>query len=109
MLLKVALIPCSLHLALLVCGSLCQLPVRLRSRTNRWYDGRRDIIASTQSALTYLEHLYDRFDDWELALAAFNAGQGRVRRAIQKNAAQGSLQSSGLNLPKETMAYVPRW
>ena len=63
---------------------------------NWWYDGRRDIIASTQSALTYLEHLYDRFDDWELALAAFNAGQGRVRRAIQKNAAQGSLQSSGI-------------
>lgn len=76
---------------------------------NWWYDGRRDVVASTRSALTYLEHLYDRFDDWELALAAFNAGQGRVRRAIQKNAAQGkSTRFWDLNLPKETMAYVPK-
>ena len=50
-----------------------------------WYDGRRDIIASTEAAVRYLTYLHDLFDDWLLSLAAYNAGEGRVRRAIARN------------------------
>lgn len=72
---------------------------------NDWYDGRRDIIASTDAALNYLEYLHNRFDDWYLALAGYNAGQGNVSRAQRKNPNAGFFD---LRLPKETRAYVPR-
>ncbi len=72
---------------------------------NDWYDGRRDIIASTDAALDYLEYLNKRFDDWYLALAGYNAGQGNVSRAQRKNPGAGFFD---LRLPKETRAYVPR-
>jgi len=72
---------------------------------NDWYDGRRDIIASTDAALNYLEDLHERFDDWYLALAGYNAGQGNVNRALRKNPGAGFFD---LRLPKETRAYVPR-
>ena len=51
---------------------------------NSYYDGRRDVIASTQAALDFLEDLHRRFDDWSLALAAYNAGGGTVSKAIRK-------------------------
>lgn len=55
-------------------------------KQNWWYDGRRDIHASTQAALKYLENLNKLFDgDWLLALAAYNSGSGTVQRAIRKN------------------------
>ena len=74
-----------------------------------WYDGRRDIIASTDAALTYLQQLYKRFDDWELALAAYNAGGGTVSLAIKKNRRQGKPTDFwSLKLPAETTAYVPK-
>lgn len=76
---------------------------------NWWYDGRRDPVASTSAALTYLTQLHQRFDDWLLALAAYNAGPARISRAIKKNHAvnkQGDYWS--LKLPKETRRYVPR-
>ncbi len=75
-----------------------------------WYDGRRDVIASTEAALTYLESLHQLFDDdWELALAAYNAGQGTVMRAIRRNAQQGlPTDYWNLPLPRETRHYVPR-
>ncbi len=48
---------------------------------NWWYDGRRDIITSTQAALTYLQHLHQQFHgDWLLAIAAYDAGEGRVKK-----------------------------
>lgn len=74
-----------------------------------WYDGRRDIVASTQAALDYLERLYELFADWELALAAYNAGEGTVGRAIRANHGKG-LPTDYWNLPlsNETKAYVPR-
>jgi len=72
---------------------------------NDWYDGRRDIIASTDAALTYLTDLNKRFGDWYLALAGYNAGQGNVSRAQRKNPGAGFF---ALRLPKETQAYVPR-
>jgi len=77
---------------------------------NWWYDGRRDVIASTEGALTYLESLSRRFDDdYELALAAYNAGGGRVNSARRRNANQGQPTDYwSLTLPRETQHYVPK-
>ncbi len=75
-----------------------------------WYDGRRDIVASTRAALDYLQQLNRRFDgNWELALAAYNSGGGTVSRALRKNRSQGRPTNYwALDLPRETEAYVPR-
>lgn len=75
-----------------------------------WYDGRRDIAASTQAALKYLEKLNTDFDgDWLLTLAAYNAGEGTVLRAVKKNRQAGKpIDFWSLDLPRETEAYVPR-
>ncbi|GAA5219261.1 LysM peptidoglycan-binding domain-containing protein [Corallincola platygyrae] len=77
---------------------------------NWWYDGRRDIAASTDAALDYLEYLNRYFKgDWLHALAAYNSGEGRVRSAIRKNKRQGKPTDFwSLSLPKETRAYVPK-
>lgn len=76
---------------------------------NWWYDGRRDVLASTDAALTYLTQLHRRFDDWHLALAAYNAGGGNVNRALRHNRqAGGNGTFWELNLPAETRAYVPK-
>ncbi|GGO80592.1 lytic transglycosylase [Marinobacterium nitratireducens] len=79
-------------------------------RTSWWYDGRRDIVASTDAALTYLEQLNKRFDgDWLLALAAYNAGGGTVSKAIKRNRKKGKPTDYwSLDLPRETEAYVPK-
>ena len=75
-----------------------------------WYDGRRDIVASTRAALAYLDQLNKDFDgDWFLALAAYNAGSGRVRSAIRRNRNAGKpVDFWHLALPAETRSYVPR-
>jgi membrane-bound lytic murein transglycosylase D len=75
-----------------------------------WYDGRRDIIASTDAALDYLTQLHQRFNnDWLLALAAYNAGSARVRRAIRNNRnARKPDDFWHLSLPAETKSYVPK-
>lgn len=77
---------------------------------NWWYDGRRDIVASTDAALTYLSSLHKRFDnDWLLALAAYNSGQGTVAKAIAKNRRRGKPTDYwSLDLPRETKSYVPK-
>ena len=72
---------------------------------NKGYDGRRDIVASTDAALTYLERLNKRFDNWLLAVAAYNAGGGTVSKAIRRG---DSRDFFALKLPRETRAYVPR-
>ena len=78
-------------------------------KQNWWYDGRRDVYASTQSALRYLESLDREFNDWSHALAAYNAGSGNVRRAIRQNRARNKeIDFWNLDLPKETQAYVPK-
>lgn len=78
-------------------------------KQNGWYDGRRDIIAATDAALDYLSKLHDQFGTWELALAAYNCGEGCVARAIAKNQAQGlPTDYLSLNLPTETRHYVPK-
>ena len=76
---------------------------------NWWYDGRRDVVASTDAAIRYLQRLHAMFDnDWLLALAAYNSGEGRVRRAIAKNRRAGKPTDFwSLSLPKETRSYVP--
>ena len=75
-----------------------------------WYDGRRDIHASTQAALDYLENLGKEFNgNWLHALAAYNAGSGNVRRAIRENERKGKPTDFWhLPLPRETQAYVPK-
>jgi membrane-bound lytic murein transglycosylase D len=75
-----------------------------------WYDGRRDIYASTQAALDYLTYLGSFFDNnWFYAIAAYDAGEGTVQEAINHNASKGkSTDFWVLSLPQETHAYVPR-
>tara|TARA_R110000751_G_scaffold49002_1_gene109321 strand:+ start:50409 stop:52052 length:1644 start_codon:yes stop_codon:yes gene_type:complete len=75
-----------------------------------WYDGRRDVLASTQGAIDYLNYLVEMFDgNWLHALAAYNSGEGRVQRAIRKNKKVGKPSDFwNLDLPKETRAYVPK-
>ena len=77
---------------------------------NWWYDGRRDVPASTKAALDYLTYLHKRFDgDWLHALAAYNSGFGRVGKAIRKNKKLGKKTDFwSLKLPRETKAYVPK-
>ncbi len=79
-------------------------------RQTRFYDGRRDITASTTAALDYLTKLHDMFNgDWLLALAAYNAGEGTVSRAIERNEKLGlPTDYWNLPLPAETQAYVPK-
>ncbi len=70
-----------------------------------WYDGRRDPVDSTTAALDYLTYLHDEFGDWLLAIAAYNGGEGRVRRALSDSP---NADFFDLDLPKETKRYVPR-
>lgn len=78
--------------------------------SNWWYDGRRDLRDSTRVALDYLQALHQEFDgDWMLTLAAYNAGKGRVGRAMSRNRARGQPTDYwSLKLPRETRKYVPR-
>lgn len=74
-----------------------------------WYDGRRDIYAATTAALDYLTVLHNMFGDWQLALAAYNWGEGSVQRAIARNQAKGlPTDYASLNMPAETRHYVPK-
>ncbi len=79
-------------------------------KQNWWYDGRRDVGASTKAALDYLQALHDEFGgDWLLALAAYNSGPGTVEHAINVNRRHGRPTDFWhLDLPAETRAYVPR-
>ena len=79
-------------------------------KQNWWYDGRRDIIAATGAAIAFFKYLDEQFDgDWLHALAAYNAGPGRVQRAIKRNKKLGKPTSFWhLDLPRETQNYVPR-
>lgn len=83
---------------------------RFGIRQTWWYDGRRDVVASTQGALDYLTYLNNMFDgNWLHALAAYNSGEGRVLRAIKQNRKAGKPTDFwSLDLPRETRAYVPK-
>ena len=79
-------------------------------KSNWWYDGKKDVLASTEAALKFLSYLHQKFDeDWLLAMAAYNTGPTRVNRAIRKNKMQDKgIRFWDLDLPKETTAYVPK-
>jgi membrane-bound lytic murein transglycosylase D len=76
---------------------------------NWWYDGRRDIVDSTNAALDYLAKLYEMHGDWQLALASYNWGENAVGRAIAKNKAAGKpTDYASLSMPAETRHYLPK-
>jgi membrane-bound lytic murein transglycosylase D len=80
-------------------------------KQNWWYDGRRDIIESTHAAISYLDSLAQQFDgDWELALAAYNAGPGKIRSAVRYNKKKKRKTDFWhlTKIRKETRSYVPK-
>jgi membrane-bound lytic murein transglycosylase D len=79
-------------------------------KQNAWYDGRRDVYASTRAAASFLQDLGETFDgDWCLALASYNYGKGNIGKAIERNEYNGrSTDYWSLDLPQETEDYVPR-
>ena len=77
---------------------------------SRWYEGRRDVVQSTAAAATYLAYLNKQFSgNWMHALAAYNSGEGAVRKAIRKNRRLGKTTDFwSLRLPRETKNYIPQ-
>jgi membrane-bound lytic murein transglycosylase D len=69
-----------------------------------WHDERRDFIKSTHAAAKFLKHLYEKFGSWELALAAYNGGPGRIDRTIRR---QKTTNFWDMDLRKQTEDYVP--
>jgi membrane-bound lytic murein transglycosylase D len=79
-------------------------------KQNQWYDGRRDVVASTTAALDMMQNLNKMFGgDWLLTIAAYNSGEGRVMQAVKANKAKGRPTDFwSLALPRETSIYVPK-
>ena len=78
-------------------------------KQNVFRDDRRDVLASTRAALDYLQKLHGMFGDWHLALAAYNWGEGSVKRAIASNRRAGRpTDYASLRMPNETAYYVPK-
>ncbi len=78
-------------------------------RQNLFRDDRRSVLDSTRAALDYLQRLHGMFGDWQLALAAYNWGQGNVARAIERNRRAGlPTDYLSLRIPQETREYVPK-
>jgi len=76
---------------------------------NWWLDQRRDIIASTNAALDYLQNIYEMHGDWHLALASYNWGENAVAKAVARNQANGlPTDYLSLSMPGETRYYVPK-
>lgn len=77
-------------------------------RIDSWVDERMDMEKSTQAAADYLRDLYDLFDSWELAAAGYNAGEDKVRSAMEKFKISDFWEISEYTLPGETRDYVPK-
>nr|WP_297524336.1 transglycosylase SLT domain-containing protein [uncultured Roseateles sp.] len=79
-------------------------------KQNIFRDDRRDVLASTKAALDYLQRLNKLFDgDWQLALAAYNWGQGNVSKAVARNQKAGlPIDYDSLRMPDETRYYLPK-
>lgn len=74
---------------------------------NSYVDERYDPIKATEAACQYLSALYDMYGDWDLALAAYNAGPGNVNKAIRRSGGQTNYWNIRKNLPRETQGYLP--
>ncbi len=72
-----------------------------------YVDDRSDVLKATKAACEYLQDLYKRFNDWDLVLAAYNAGPGNVSKAIRKSGGMRNYWNIRKYLPKETRNYVP--
>jgi peptidoglycan lytic transglycosylase D len=82
---------------------------RFDLKQNSWYDGRRDIVDSTDAALDYLTALHRRYGDWQLVLASYNWGENAVARAVARNRKAGKpTDYSSLKMPAETRNYLPK-
>lgn len=84
---------------------------RYNLKQDWWRDERRDVVSSTTAALDYLQTLYTQFGDWQLALAAYNWGEGAVQRAVDRAKAKGEptdYASLTAKMPAETAGYVPK-
>jgi membrane-bound lytic murein transglycosylase D len=80
-----------------------------RLTQNVFRDERRDVLQSTDAALDYLQRLYNQFGSWDLALAAYNWGEGNVSKAQKRNLAAGlPTDYLSLKMPNETRNYVPK-
>ena len=77
-------------------------------RIHSYIDERKDVKKSTQAALEYLTNLYRRYDDWTLALAAYNCGPGNINKAIRKAGGKKDFWEIRKYLPKETRRYLPK-
>ncbi|MDY0747157.1 transglycosylase SLT domain-containing protein [Paucibacter sp. R3-3] len=78
-------------------------------KQNIFRDDRRDVLASTRAALDYLNRLHDMFGDWQLALAAYNWGQGNVQKSIARNQKRGlPTDYDSIQMPDETRYYLPK-
>ncbi len=77
---------------------------------NWWKDERRDPVKSTGAAASYLKDLYKMFGSWNLAMAAYNAGEGRIQKAMKRSGADDYWDLLGTNhIRTETKEYVPRF
>ena len=76
---------------------------------NNYVDDRSDPLKSTKAAAAYLKQLYRIFDNWDLALAAYNSGPGNVSKAIRRSGGYTNYWNIRPYLPKETADYVPRF
>ncbi len=75
-------------------------------KVSSYVDERSDVLKSTEAACKFLKKLYEIFDDWDLALAAYNSGPGNVTKAIRRSGSKNYWNLRGF-LPRETASYVP--
>ena len=74
---------------------------------NSYVDERSDLDKSTKAACEYLTRVYNRFEDWDLALASYNSGPGNVSKAIRRSGGNKNYWNIRSFLPRETAGYVP--
>lgn len=79
----------------------------MKLEINSYVDERSDPIKSTKAACKYLNKLYGMYNDWDLALAAYNSGPGNVNKAIRRSGGHRNYWNIRRNLPRETAGYVP--
>ncbi|HCF05579.1 MAG TPA: hypothetical protein DEU72_04975, partial [Desulfomicrobiaceae bacterium] len=82
---------------------------RFGLRVDWWVDERRDIFRATDAAIGYLKYLYAQFGDWKLALAAYNAGEGAIGRALKVTGAETLDALPEARLSAQTRSYVPKF